>query len=485
MKYKLISLIIALSLFLGLVNAQTEDIYDYDVTIKPVKSSIYLNETAEYLVTIYNNNIISNRYRFDEFDFTKWSTDARPSMLSGVNIPAKSQKTVRLFLFPLRVMPGLYSLQLVVRADKTKTIVKKPIRVNLRSRLIPGASYEEDIEGTFVVGVNNKLDPRRKESITIKLRNRNLLYINDVDLKVEDENGLFSFEKKGLDFVPLERKDVRFEVTIDSKIAPQEGKLIISWDIGNVTFGPYGHPYEIIGYELPFEVTKEKKKKFLRTDNVATIKNQGTLEKEETVKIEITAFKRIFTSSQPKTNIIEENNKKYFVFNVKLQPGETKEVKAITSYRLITFIILLIIIGIILYYKYRSPLVVRKKESIIKMKEGGISELKILLYVKNRSKFPIENIEIKERIPHIAEIDKEIQIGTIKPSSVTKKKEKGTIVKWEISSLDKFEERIITYNVKSKLSILGGLILPSARIKFKAENKERVTESNKLKLTSS
>lgn len=484
MKKKLILYIIAFSLILTFVNAlSSSDAYDFDVEIKVVKGTIFLDETAEYQITIYNNNDFSNRFRFDAFEFTKWSSSTKPNMLSGIEIAANSKKTVRLLLFPVHILPGIYSMRLTVRSDKTTTILKKPFQVNIKSEIVPRADYKADIKGTFVVGMGSEINPRYKTPITIKLKNKNLLYITDLNLKVESETGFFSFEKKGLNFIPLEQKDVIFQVELDPKTMPQEDKLIISWETNNITFGPYGYMYDIIGYELPFEITKEIKKKILRTDNVITITNLGTLEKEESVKVEI--IKRSFTRPKPDANVFKEDSKEYFVFNIKLAPGETKEVKTITSYRLISFIILLILIGVILYYNYRSPIVIRKKESVVKMREGGISELKVLLYVKNRSKMPVENIEIKEIIPHIAEIDKEIQIGTIKPSSVTKHKAKGTIAKWEISTLDKFEERIITYNIKSKLSILGGLTLPATKAKFKAQGKERVTISNKLKLTCS
>ena len=44
---------------------------------------------------------------------------------------------------------------------------------------------------------------------------------------------------------------------------------------------------------------------------------------------------------------------------------------------------------------------------------------------------------------------------------------KGTLLKWNIDILEGFEERMITYKIKSKLSILGSLKLSPAVIKFK------------------
>ena len=108
-------------------------------------------------------------------------------------------------------------------------------------------------------------------------------------------------------------------------------------------------------------------------------------------------------------------------------------------------------------------------------------ELKILLHVKNRSNGTIDEINITDTIPHIGEMDKEIQIGTIKPTGIAKHKT-GTIVKWNIVSLERFEERIITYRIRTKLSVLGGIVLPTARVKFKEKGREMVVRSNKLRL---
>jgi len=59
-------------------------------------------------------------------------------------------------------------------------------------------------------------------------------------------------------------------------------------------------------------------------------------------------------------------------------------------------------------------------------------------------------------------------------------KKKGTIVKWELEALEPFEERIISYVVKTKMTIVGGYNLPIAKIQFMGKNNtERVVKSNR------
>ena len=70
------------------------------------------------------------------------------------------------------------------------------------------------------------------------------------------------------------------------------------------------------------------------------------------------------------------------------------------------------------------------------------------------------------QMPHM-DIKKEFAEGTLKPSRILQHHKKGLIVKWNIASLDAFEERIISYKIKSKLSILGTLTLPPMTVTCK------------------
>jgi ribosomal protein S10 len=67
----------------------------------------------------------------------------------------------------------------------------------------------------------------------------------------------------------------------------------------------------------------------------------------------------------------------------------------------------------------------------------------------------------------------------MKPSRMTKTTAKGTILHWDLDKLDAFEERIITYRLKSKLRVVGDMSLPRAKVKFTygAGKKERFVVS--------
>ena len=70
-------------------------------------------------------------------------------------------------------------------------------------------------------------------------------------------------------------------------------------------------------------------------------------------------------------------------------------------------------------------------------------------------------IEIVDKIPNIADLEKGLSIGTLHPTKILKHERKGTIIKWLIEQLDAGDERVISYKIKSHLSILGEFRLKS------------------------
>jgi hypothetical protein len=104
-----------------------------------------------------------------------------------------------------------------------------------------------------------------------------------------------------------------------------------------------------------------------------------------------------------------------------------------------------------------------------------------MLTIRNDTGKPVKDIEIKEIIPHIASIKKDFPAGTMQPDKILMHKTKGTVVKWRIDELDAGEERIIKYDMKSKLNILGSFTLPSTKVRYKtATGRERKTSGKKL-----
>jgi len=156
------------------------------------------------------------------------------------------------------------------------------------------------------------------------------------------------------------------------------------------------------------------------------------------------------------------------------------EVRVTENYRPIPIIIALVIISIVLYFLFRSPMVVSKSVSNVTMKEGAISEAKIVIKVKNRSAKKLENIEVMDNVSHIAHVEKEAAVGSIQPHAILTHPKKGVIMKWKIESLEPGDERVLSYRMKSRLPILGEFNLPSASARANSGKNVVLANSNRV-----
>ena len=128
-----------------------------------------------------------------------------------------------------------------------------------------------------------------------------------------------------------------------------------------------------------------------------------------------------------------------------------------------------------------APLFMIKEASNIVKSEGGITEMTVILHVRNRSNSKISGIEVSDYIPSLVGIGSDVPIGSLQPAKVLRHEKKGTtIVKWTLDALNVSEERVLSYRIKSKLPILGSFSLPAAKATFGQNNKTVTSTSNRL-----
>ena len=141
--------------------------------------------------------------------------------------------------------------------------------------------------------------------------------------------------------------------------------------------------------------------------------------------------------------------------------------------------VLLLLFFVYLYTK--SPVTLSKTSTTVK-KDSTLSDLKITLQLKNVTKKTLKNIEVVDLVPGIADIEKSLDLGTLKPHEI-KHTKKGTLVKWKLAEIDGHEDRLISYQIKSKLKILGTLKLPRAKVLFGKKGKRKTAYSNVFKIS--
>ncbi len=84
-------------------------------------------------------------------------------------------------------------------------------------------------------------------------------------------------------------------------------------------------------------------------------------------------------------------------------------------------------------------------------------------------------------MPGIANVEKEIEAGTLKPHEF-RHTSRGTKVIWSLPELEPHEHRVINYKIKAKLNILGSFSLPRAVVEYSRGKRKRKAYSNTFQL---
>ncbi len=455
--------------------------YGFDLDYTAVENDIYMTEPAVFDITIMNNENFENIFRISVPDFTSWSTDTKPQSVrsSGIRVPSESEGKVKLLLYPRSIMPGRKAVQILVKSETTGEQIGKFMNVNIKSEFaIP--KYEPSLTLEVQLPNGGKVDPREEQRIRIKLKNKNALSLSDIKLTLK--SNLMETETYLDSLGPLDTEYKDFVISFDSTESPQKDTLVVTAYVNDKTFVAI-EDYEIVPYYVTFEQDITVLKKFLRTDNVIKVTNTGNSKHTDRINYKTTFLKGLITSAKPRAQTIKENGQKYLSWELELESGETKELRVVNSYIGWIALLILIILAVLFYYNFRSPIVLTKTSGSISMREGGISDFKVVMHVKNRTDKSVENIRIVDRVPKIANIIEEFDVGILKPSKIIKHEKKGTLLKWVIESLDANDEVIISYKTKSRLSILGQFVMPRAVGRYTKNGKERLTYSNILRLS--
>ena len=167
-----------------------------------------------------------------------------------------------------------------------------------------------------------------------------------------------------------------------------------------------------------------------------------------------------------------------WIFDIK--PNDSYGI-VITSYYNLFYFAILLLISFGLFYLWISKRELLIKKSILKLKsddKGGLLKFKVMLHFKNNTGKRIKGIKVMDVLTNIIKSTKEY--GTLKPDKI-QRGEKSSRLVWMLESLEKGEERILSYNIESGLKIFGKFGLPSTVVKYKGRgNRTVVSRSNRV-----
>jgi hypothetical protein len=450
----------------------------FDAEAIPIDDRIVIDEFAVFQINIKNNLDKADEYRIYTLDFPTWDVRTEP-IINPITLELEpgAEGSVKLVVDPLKIKDiGTYQVNVNVRSK----ITDKPTSVPLKVVILSTEPLIGGYVPTIVTGVEipAKIDPKEEIPIKIVINNQNIIDYPELTIKLES---ILIKDTINTKLGPKEKKTLELTTTLDPLTPLQEDDLVVAvFKEDRSIINPIVRRIEIVEYAQQKLISEEKK--FLLTRSTYDFVSNNN-EYEGTFKVETTLLGSIFSSTNPKSKTVTEGDKRYFVGDVKLE-NNSMRIYITQNYIPLFVVIMLLIVSVISYYTLRSPLLIIKEVNNIVKSEGGISEMTVVLRIRNRSQNKLKEIEITEFIPALVSIGKEVSIGSLQPTKVLKhEKERSTIVKWTIDTLDATEERVLSYKIKSKLSILGGFSLSAAKASFKSNDKKFTSTSNRLNVS--
>ena len=433
------------------------------LNVNIVDNLIEVGEEALFDVTVNNEQNVPDVFTFiiSDLDWT-WEKQF-------FDISSDSSKQFNLKLrAPSNIKSGIYSLNLKVYSTTNNDFyVYEPLFVTIldEKSFLKLEKFDYSVRG---------LDPRKQSNIVRAIiKNQYDKNIDNVDLYLESD--IFDTVSRKVSFGEAELRIEEFLVELNSNAAEgmhnvraivKKNDEIILNQVKQVKVGEYSDIKEDMEESSGFLV---KKTSIVR-------KNEGSVVSDETYRLRLTSFEKIFSFTNPEPSEIEKSGSDYYyIWNFNIKPGESYKISVEINYRdPIMILISFIIIVYLIIYLTESGISIRKRALTIKSKEG-INYVKILLIIKNRGKKEIKNVRVVDQLFNVKSVPSDY--GTLRPSKITRKDD-NVLILWDNISLVGKEERIFSYRVN--VEIRNKAVLPRAMVRYKSGNNFKVSKSNNV-----
>jgi hypothetical protein len=445
----------------------------FGVTTNPVKDDIQRNESAVYEVVISNFEQNDASYQIYTID-PGWNTKVEPL---DTTVPPQSQRTFMLYLRPASSAKADQAQGVTVNFKdlSTGSVIKKPLFVVIRENT-QGPAYPPNVNLDVLMPYD--IDPRNPIPLRLDIRNRNQLNLSNITILVSSPQ--FSAQES-VSLPPLSEKTKDIErISVPATTMPGEQEMNIQLVYQGKVIAQLVKNYRIKEYTQVTQQVSEQSF-FFKTEKTIEITNEGNVKNTAIVSVPTSFIKSLFISSNLPYESEVRDGVRVIFWSIPLDPYGTRSFTYTENYRILVLLFLLALISAIVYLLLRSP-VIAVKEAVAIPHGGGVSDIKVRVFVKNRSAKLIQGIQVTDRVPSLADVVKSESPGSMSPTKMATSEKGGTLLRWDLEVLEPFEERILTYQVKSKLKIIGHMKLPNAKIRFTVNSKERAVYSNNIEL---
>ncbi len=437
-----------------------------DVKYQILKDITSSEGTAEYNIILTNN-----AKRELELDLAaspaNWKFDFDQT---AVKIAKGGVKNVLLKLTPPKdIMIGSYLITIYAKESGVE-VGKVTLKVNIDTDLTP-------LKADFKLA--QSLRAGERFVIEGDITNEDFNIYNSVRIEISGE--LIS-EKKIMELGslnPLQKAHISESLQVISYLKPGKYHLNINGFTDNKRVS--NNQFDI---EIPSMGTLSAEEQIkvwpLVTKHTITITNIGNALLSESYSSKVFGFGKYFVRANPKPASITktEDGSKELTWSTNLEPGATLVIVYATNYSI--FVILAAAIFLVLFLIYVGKECTIQKTVLRGRTEEGLKTIKVQIFIRNNTNRKISGLAIEDYVPTPLKVVHE-KFGTLEPDAI--KKDKGKIkLLWKVPELVAKEERILSYNIRSSLSIFGALRLPPAMLRARIGNKVKKFESSSVGL---
>lgn len=451
---------------------------DSAITITPVKNQVAVGEFATFEFSITNQENQRQRYSIYSLQGQGWSVDPHPLKDKIIELePWQTHVTSLRVQTVENLLPGIYHVPISIESDLGELYSE-----SMKIYLAPEKPLKYIPSIKAILDMDEKLDPTTPLSIKLFLENKNPLDFKGLKIKIQSEMPEFA-QEVAIDLPPLEKKTVEFAITPNYFQQPKDYLLFFVFEYEGEIVKVIEKKVEIVPLLPRFDLEVTERTVFLKTSSLLKATNNGNVLNTQKVPYSLSFWQALFTTSD--AELIKDGKQRYLVWEATLKPSESHSFPFITNYRLLLYatVILLFLAG---FYLAVQPAVSLKKTALTTKSdgEGALSEIKVTIELYNKSKKSIKNVSVVDLVPAIANVEKSLLLGTLKPQEIRHTK-KGTKVIWSLAELDPREYRLFTYKIRAKLNILGTFSLPRAVVDYSTKRgKKRKAYSNLVSLGS-
>lgn len=462
---------------------------DVQVDFAVLKNKAGPGEWASFDITITNKGVAYDVFTIiNDLEGVEWSMLTEPQRTSIIIKGGTSEK-VKILLKDQNLTRDWRRPQFVTMfvENKDRTVRKT---LKLPVYLLPG-KVQEGVYFDVTPLFPDRVDPRSPQSFKLVIKNSNWYEYQNVRVALKSAD----FERESfLSFAANETKSAEFTVAFDPATPPKKETVAVTVSSGGVVYTIDEKTYEVIAYNTPFEQTSTKESSFLKATKTITAKNVDNVEETQDVAIPASWLTRVLSTPSPdaEARAVERTGgtggsgtdgataETAYVWQLTIPAGGTAMVQLVTNYRLILYATLILALAIFLWYMFRSPVLLLKRAEFVKTKEGAITEIDVRLTIENKSMAELRNVTLIDHVPALMQLVWKPK-HTFRPKKITAVPH-GHVMYWNFD-LTPQEERILTYTVAPKLSVIGELHLPPAALKYVYDRHELKAHSNDVYVT--